>query len=541
MATISIVDPRGAGVTAERPAALAPDRRASALYDTDEWMGIEDWLTVLSGFLTVVFVLYLFYAGTSWPMPAFRWTTDSAFVGIVQTNRPAVDRLVTDAEARGEAALATAGRALQRAIEGGDRAAIGAAATRLGEAGKGSRNAGLAKVAGNVARDLGVGAGAVVSSVFSLDNLWRTLQVGFAFLVVCAAGVALIGRSVGRFLLGFPIVYGLAWLAQIVAGNSTIHYLGIEYVVFALVLGLAVSNLIGVPGWLMEAVRTEYYIRSGLVVLGANILFFEILQAGWLGIVQAVIVVMVVWYVCFWLARRLGVEDGFAAMLSTAVSICGVSAAIAAYGAIRGDRKQLSYVTSLVLIVAVPMMILQPWIARLVGMPDIVAGAWLGGTLDTSASVVAAGALISDAAMKVGTIVKFSQNVLIGVVAFLLACWWVVRHETPDGERPRPSMIWGRFPKFVLGFMVASCAFSFLLEPDAVAGTRGLLGGLRTVWFALAFTCIGLETRFTDLVGMQGGRPAVAFLVAQLVNVVWALLIAYLLFGGVLVAVPKIG
>jgi uncharacterized membrane protein YadS len=208
---------------------------------------------------------------------------------------------------------------------------------------------------------------------------------------------------------------------------------------------------------------------------------------------------------------------------------------------VRGDRKKLSYVTSLVLMVAVPMMVIQPWIARLVGMPDLVAGAWLGGTLDTSASVVAAAALISEPAMKVGTIVKFSQNVLIGVVAFLLAFWWVFRKGEHGDERPSPALIWNRFPKFVLGFLLSSVVFSFFLEPEVVNATKGLLASLRTVWFALAFTCIGLETRFTDLVGMEGGRPAVAFLAAQAVNVVWALIMAYLLFGGVLFATPRMG
>src|SRR5206468_5907471 len=190
----------------------------------------------------------------------------------------------------------------------------------------------------------------------------------------------------------------------------------------------------------------------GLVILGAGILFFEIVQAGALGIVQALLVVVVIWYICFWLSRKFRVDDEFAVMLSTAVSICGVSAAIATCGAIQGDKKKLSYVTSLVLICAVPMMIVMPWIVKSFQMPDIVAGAWLGGTLDTSASVVAAGALISDVAMKTGVIVKFSQNALIGVAAFILVVWWAYKAKAQtSGERPSAAIIWERFPKFVLG------------------------------------------------------------------------------------------
>jgi uncharacterized membrane protein YadS len=173
-------------------------------------------------------------------------------------------------------------------------------------------------------------------------------------------------------------------------------------------------------------------------------------------------------------------------------------------------------------------------------MDDLVAGAWLGGTLDTSASVVAAGALISDAAMKTGVIVKFSQNALIGVAAFVLAIWWTLKAGAATGERPSAAVIWQRFPKFVLGFVAASAVFSFVLPADIVTGTRGALGEIRTWWFALAFVCIGLETRFVELATTEQGRPALAFIGAQAINVVWTLLLAFLLFGGLLVAQPII-
>jgi uncharacterized membrane protein YadS len=136
--------------------------------------------------------------------------------------------------------------------------------------------------------------------------------------------------------------------------------------------------------------------------------------------------------------------------------------------------------------------------------------------------------------------VKFSQNVLIGVAAFLLAVWWTFKKGAEAGVRPSARVIWERFPKFVLGFLIASVVFSFLLDPATVSATKGTFGGLRTIWFALAFVSIGLETRLGDLVGMEGGRPAMAFLGAQGINVLWTLLLAFLLFGGVLFAAPVI-
>jgi uncharacterized membrane protein YadS len=301
---------------------------------------------------------------------------------------------------------------------------------------------------------------------------------------------------------------------------------------------LFISNVSGVPLWLADAVRTEFYIKTGLVLLGTTIVFADVMRAGLLGIAQAAIVVTAVWFFCFWLARRLRVDDELATMMATAVSICGVSAAIAACGAIQGDRRKLSYVTSLVILVAAPMIVIMPQLILAFGIPDIVGGAWLGGTLDTSASVVAAGEIVSGAARNAGVVVKLSQNVLIGVAAFLLTIWWAMRGSTGSAVRPSARVIWDRFPKFVLGFLAASLLASFVLAPALLKETQGVFGALRTVWFALAFVSIGLETRFADLVSMDGGRPALAFIGGQAFNVVWTLLLAYLLFGGVLFSPP---
>ncbi len=384
--------------------------------------------------------------------------------------------------------------------------------------------------------------GAALATILAPATMGSWALAGVAAWLLSLPGIVLTGGNAVRYTLGFPVVFALAFLAQLLAGQSTASTWGIEYVIFALVLGLLVSHLAGTPAWLREAIRTEFFIKTGLVIMGATILFAEVLQAGALGLVQALGVVTVVWYVAFWIAKRFRVDDEFAVILSSAVSICGVSAAIAACGAIEGDRRKLSYVTSVVLIVALPMIVLQPWIVRLAGIPDIVAGAWLGGTLDTTGSVVAAGALISETAIKVGTIVKFSQNVLIGVAAFVLSVWWAMRQSsraTGAATRiPGVAVIWERFPKFVLGFAAASIVFSFFLSPGVVAQTKGVIASVRTVWFALAFVSIGLETRITDLFTLEGGRPLASFVLAQAFNVVWTLLLAWLIFGGVIVPSP---
>ena len=382
----------------------------------------------------------------------------------------------------------------------------------------------------------------LLSTVLIANNLLLlvVIGIGFLFLSLLAAGAS--GTIIKKYSTGFSVIFILAVISLIIAGNKSISYYGIEYVVFALMIGLLLNNLFHLPTWLKEAARSEFFIKTGLIILGTSILFTDIINAGLPGILQSVLVVAAVWFFALWLCRRLKVDDEFGVILASAVSICGVSAAIVASGAIKGDKKKLSYVTTLVLLVAIPMLIILPWVIKKTGIPEIVGGAWLGGTLDTTASVTAAAELVGPAATKAGVIVKFSQNVLIGIAAFLIAGWWVLKKTAATGDREKPSLklIWERFPKFVLGFIAASLVFSFVIPAEAGKQVSGILNGLRTIWFALAFVSIGLEARFLDLFKVQQGRPAVAFIGAQLFNIIWTLVWAYLLFGGVLFPPPDI-
>jgi uncharacterized integral membrane protein (TIGR00698 family) len=379
------------------------------------------------------------------------------------------------------------------------------------------------------------------SKVFSANNLLLVAGIGVTFAILSSIAVKLSGSPMGNYLKGFSIVFILAFIALVIAGNKSIAYYGIEYVVFGLIIGLLISNTGILPAWLKEAARSEFFIKTGLVILGSSVLFTDIIKAGLPGILQAVLVVSVVWFFSLWLSRKLRVDDEFGVILASAVSICGVSAAIVASGAIKGDKKKLSYVTTLVLLVAIPMMILQPWIVKKFGMPELVGGAWLGGTLDTTASVTAAAQLVGPLALKAGVIIKFSQNVLIGVAAFFIAAWWALKKDgTRDKSETGLKIVWERFPKFVLGFIIVSLLFSFLIPAATTKQVGGILNSLRTIWFALAFVSIGLEAKFSDLIKIQGGRPGIAFIGAQLFNIVWTLLWAYLLFGGILLPVPDI-
>lgn len=373
------------------------------------------------------------------------------------------------------------------------------------------------------------------SGISGLFDGKLAISTSFTFLVfaiVSSLGMLLSGDSLRKFASGFLSVFILAMAAQFISSYAGFKNLGLETVLFSLILGLLIGNIFRLPDWMRPGVQTELYVKTGLILLGATILFKDILTAGAFGLIQAVIVVITVWYFAFWISRKMKVDDEFSTMLASAVSICGVSAAIATAGAINGDKKKLSFIISLVLIVAIPMMIFLPIIARWMDLTDIVTGAWLGGTIDTTGAVVAAGTITGEEGLKYATIVKFSQNVLLGVAAFIISIFWAYRSKEKNqgGKHVPVSIIWERFPKFVLGFILASLVFSFVLDPEAARSSGKVMKAFSGFWFNLAFISIGLETRFADFKHMDSRKPFYSFLIAQGFNIIFTLGVSLVLF-----------
>ena len=372
----------------------------------------------------------------------------------------------------------------------------------------------------------------LVAAVIAFPTFMTNIYVIFAAIGVLAAlGLMLLGNNIRTmFALSYTVVFLIALFAQYLSGLSFIKTTGFEAVFFSVLIGLLIRNTVGLPKWLEPAVRSEYYIKAGLVLLGTSIIFSEIMKAGALGMVQAVVVVISVWYFSFWIAKKFGVDKEMAVMLSSAVSICGVSAAIATCGAIKGDSKKLSFVVSIVLVIAIPMMYLMPYLAKLLGLTPEVAGAWLGGTIDTTGAVVASGKFLGDVAEKYSVIIKSSQNVLLGLAAFAISIYWSFKGTNKD-IKPSASVLWERFPKFVIGFLLASLVFSLFLEPNNAKELGKVAKGLRETLFSLAFVSIGLETDFRKLFTKENKGNIYTFLTAQTFNIAVTLLVAYLLFG----------
>ena len=368
------------------------------------------------------------------------------------------------------------------------------------------------------------------------------LMIGLGGLSVLAVGA--IHRQAARFAVGFPVLFCLTALSLLVAGNRTLAAYGLSYALWALLVGLAWSNLLGVPSWLKPAVRSELFIKAGLVILGAEIVFGNILTLGRYGVIVAwgvtpIILVSMFWFGC----RRLKLAPSFTVTIAAATSVCGVSAAIAAAGASRAKKEELTLAVAMTLIFTVMMMVFMPLVCRLLDLDRIVAGAWLGGTIDSTGAVVAAGQMLGDQAMQTAAVIKMIQNASIGLVALLIALYWVTRVEPNEGRRPGAIEIWNRFPKFVLGFIATSCVVSLVLVPllgtESVGQSLQESKAIRTWLFCLAFLCIGLDSDFRALARqMAGGRPLLLYWSGQTLNIALTLLAAWLAFSGILF--PKI-
>jgi len=366
-----------------------------------------------------------------------------------------------------------------------------------------------------------------------LEALADLSKAGFMFVSILGLTYlcqAVLRRPMKGIFLSLLTIFVLSLAAQVVANIPLIKTWGLESVFFSVIFGLIVSNCFGTPQWLKPAIQSEFYIKIGIVCLGSTILFGEVMKSGVFGLAQALIVVFTVWFFAFRNSMRMTKDREMSTMIASSVSICGVSAAIATSGVIKGDNKKLSYVISLVLVCAIPMMYIMPWVADLLGLSEEVAGAWLGGTIDTTGAVAASGTMLGETAAQTAIIVKSSQNVLLGVAAFLISLMWTYQGKQYE-EKPTLGVIWDRFPKFVVGFILASLVFSFLMDVESAKAVGKITKGFTNTLFSIAFVCVGLETRFADIFSKENRKPLWAFLLAQGFNIIVTLVVAYLLFG----------
>jgi uncharacterized membrane protein YadS len=367
------------------------------------------------------------------------------------------------------------------------------------------------------------------------------LGMGWVVLVGCL-GTLLTGGSLRRFLAGGCLLAVLACLAYLLASQKLVKYYNLEYPLWALAVGLFVCNAAGVPRWLAPALLGEFFIKTGLVVFGAEVLVSRLLALGLPGLLTAWIVTPFVLVATYLLGvHGLGIPSRSLCMtLSADMSVCGVSAAIATGAACRAKKEEISLTIGLSLFFTVIMMVAMPPVIRVLGLDPLVGGAWIGGTFDATGAVVAAGESLGQEAGEVAATVKMIQNSMIGLIAFAVAAYWAGWIDR-DPAGPRGTLAgeaWRRFPRFILGFLAASLVCSWLHSqgPEQALWVEGATAGftakLRGWLFCTGFVCMGLQTNFRELAPLlASGRPVVLYLAGQALNLALTLAMASLTFG----------
>ena len=374
-------------------------------------------------------------------------------------------------------------------------------------------------------------------------NLFTTLPLLMvAFAVFFGIGIFVMGQNVPKFLIGFVGLFVVVVIAMILGKQSTMAYYGVGVEPWGIIFGMIIANTIGTPQWMKPALQVEYYIKTGLVLLGAEILFDKIVAIGTPGIFVAWVVTPIVLITTFIFGQKV-LKMPSATLnitISSDMSVCGTSAAIAAAAACRAKKEELTLALGLSMTFTAIMMVAMPAMIKALGLPEVLGGAWIGGTVDSTGAVAAAGALLGPKAMYVAATIKMIQNVLIGVTAFGIAVYWCTSVDKTVGRETSLMEIWHRFPKFVLGFLAASIIFSMYsanLGPDLGTALinqgviKGFESGIRTWFFVLAFTAIGLSTNFRELAPyFKGGKPLILYVCGQSFNLALTLAMAYVMF-----------
>ncbi len=363
----------------------------------------------------------------------------------------------------------------------------------------------------------------------------------------------IMGINTAEFFPSFVFVYLCSIAIFMLGAWEKSHAYNLEPPLVALLFGMIISNFIGLPRWMDSGFRVEYYIKIGIVLLGATLPFTLMIWAGPIAILQASIVSISTFLVIFFAAKKLGLDRRLAATLGAGGAVCGVSGAIAIAGAVGAKKEHAPIAITMVIIWAIVMIFFLPLISRALGLHTGVAGAWIGTSEFADAAGLAAAQAYGNLAGQVPgiegtadqsvwafTLMKVvGRDIWIGIWAFVLAIIATTRWEAQEtGKKPQLGEIWWRFPKFVLGFLVASILITWVSSHYSYADYNKVvkpnlvdpIKDLRTWAFIFCFFSIGLTTRFREL-AHAGTKPFLAFTTGVVFNVILGFVLSSLVFG----------
>lgn len=371
-------------------------------------------------------------------------------------------------------------------------------------------------------------------------NIGNIILLYLTFLVLFSIAIKILGHDLKQFIAGFTVLYLLGVIVSILGASNLAKKFSLEAPLMALLVGLILGNFVPIPKWLDSAFRTEFYVKTGIVLMGATLPFTLILQSGPMAFLQATIVAVSTFLTIYWAGTRIfGLDKRFATALAAGGSICGVSASIAIGGSVKAEKNHVSVAISLVVVYAVVMVFLLPILIKAMGIPAGPGGAWIGTSEFADAAGIAAAASINEQAIKTFTLMKVvGRDMFVGIWCFIMAMISVTKWEKKeDGTKPNAGEIWVRFPKFVLGFFAASIIITLLMASVDSATAKTVqatviapLSQIRLWAFIFTFLCIGLTTRFRDLTAV-GWKPFAAFTTGVLVNVPLGYILSVVVLG----------
>jgi uncharacterized integral membrane protein (TIGR00698 family) len=328
-------------------------------------------------------------------------------------------------------------------------------------------------------------------------------------------------------LLLAVVGYAGKFIEQFIAHYGKAHHLvlpNIEYVLWAILIGLVISNTVGIPAIFRSGVATyEFWLKAGIVLLGARFLLGDVRRLGGLSLVLIAIELVLALTFMTYLGRAFKLKPKLVSLLAVGSSICGVSAIIAAQGAIDADEEDSSYAIAAILLLGAISLFLFPLIGHFLHLSDHAYGLWTGLAVDNTAEATAAGALYSDAAGKIAVLAKTCRNATIGFIVLGYAIYWASKGQAADVQN-KAAFLWRKFPKFILGFLLISllATVGFFTKPQLAA-----VGNLSRWAFLLTFAGVGLRTNLREL-SKQGARPLIVGAVGEIVI---ALITLGLVFG----------
>jgi uncharacterized membrane protein YadS len=344
-------------------------------------------------------------------------------------------------------------------------------------------------------------------------NAGGYLTIFLMFAAVFGVSMAIMGVKLTQFIPGFVTLFLGSLLIFIASGWKVMEDLNVEAPLLALLVGLVISNLMRMPEWIKSALRTEYYIKVGIVLLGATLPLTLIFSAGPIAFLQATLVSVFTWLTIFLAATKIfKLEPQFGATLGAAGAVCGVSASIAVGGAVRARKDHISIAIAVVTVWAIVMILVLTVVLKKLVPGTIapgVAGAWVG----TSEFADAAGfAVVAELATRFGdspinafTLMKvIGRDIWIGIWCLILAVVSVVFWEKKDASQKAVSagIVWERFPKFVIGFLTASVVMSMVASrvPAQHVGVAKMAGAIQGVTYNANFEGYAVPAPLRDRV-----------------------------------------